>query len=271
MKRFHFPGSADPAVPGTFFYRRARGYLIFALSVLVLLLVWQFLARLIHLEIILPTPDRVVRELGLIVSKRDFLHSLGSTVARGAIGFLVAAGVGFAAGLAVGLSRGVENALKPLITLIQATPVMSVILLALIWFRTGGVPIFVAFLMTFPVITLNVARGVREVDANLLEMSRAYRLPRRIVLTRIYIPSVSPYVISAFSIALGLTWKVIIAAEVLSQPPFGIGTQLQEARVELETARVFAWTAVAVLLAGASDGLFYLLLRLVTGRRKAAV
>ncbi len=75
----------------------------------------------------------------------------------------------------------------------------------------------------------------------------------------------SPFVISAFSIALGLTWKVIIAAEVLSQPPFGIGTQLQEARVELETARVFAWTAVAVILAGLSDGVFYLILRILTG------
>ncbi|WP_455381941.1 ABC transporter permease [Salinispira pacifica] len=261
---------SDRARPEGFFRRRARGYLIFSLSVLVLIAVWQLLAELVRLEIILPTPLSVVRQLGQIVVRPDFLRSVGATVVRGAAGFLVAAAAGFIAGLAVGLSRGVEHALKPLLTLIQATPVMSVILLALIWFRTGGVPVFVAFLMTFPVITLNIARGIREVDPQLVEMGRVYRLPRMVRLRRIYIPSVGPYVLSAFSIALGLTWKVIIAAEVLSQPPFGVGTQLQEARVELETARVFAWTAVAVLLAGASDVLFYLILRASGGGRGRA-
>jgi NitT/TauT family transport system permease protein len=174
------------------------------------------------------------------------------------LGFLLSAAAGFVVGIATGLSRDVESAVKPLLTLIQSTPVMSIILLALIWFQTGGVPIFVSFLMSFPVVALNVCRGVREVSPEILEMARAYRIPWPRILFRIYVPSLGPYIIAAGSIALGLTWRVVIAAEVLSQPVFGIGTQLQQARVELETARMFAWTAVAVLLTGLSDGLFFL-------------
>ncbi|HUX12491.1 MAG TPA: ABC transporter permease subunit [Spirochaetia bacterium] len=267
MIRRLFLGAREAAAPAGFFRRRARGYLLFLVSVFLILLIWQVGAVLVRLAIILPTPYEVLRQLARIVSAPEFLRSVTATILRGAAGFAIAAGAGFVTGLAVGISRGVESFLKPLLTLIQATPVMSVILLALIWFQTGGVPVFVAFLMTFPVITLNVARGVHEVDGNLLEMARMYRLPFSVVLRRIYVPSVSPFVISAFSIALGLTWKVIIAAEVLSQPTFGIGTQLQEARVELETANVFAWTAVAVILAGLSDGVFYLILRVLTGAK----
>ena len=252
------------------FSGRLRGYLIFAGSVLVLVAVWQIAASIVGLDIILPRPASVLRELVLVPSQPGFLQSLEATIARGISGFLLSAAVGFAVGLLTGLSRNAESAFRPVLTLIQSTPVMSVILLALIWFQTGGVPVFVAFLMSFPVIALNVGRGVREVDPQLVEMAKAFKLKGARVLGRLYIPSLSPYLVAAASISVGLTWRVVIAAEVLSQPVFGIGTQLQQARVELETARVFAWTAVAVILTGGSDLLFYLFSRLIKRRRDSS-
>jgi NitT/TauT family transport system permease protein len=47
---------------------------------------------------------------------------------------------------------------------------------------------------------------------------------------------------------MGITWKVIIAAEILSQPRFSIGTNLIIAKIDLETAQVFAWTVVIILI-----------------------
>ena len=252
------------------FSGRLRGYLIFAGSVVVLLVVWQIAASIVGLDIVLPRPISVLRELARVPSQPGFLQSLEATIARGISGFLLSAAAGFAVGLMIGLSRNAESAFKPVLTLIQSTPVMSVILLALIWFQTGGVPVFVAFLMSFPVIALNVGRGVREVDPLLVEMVTAFKLKGTRTLGRLYIPSLSPYLVAAASISVGLTWRVVIAAEVLSQPVYGIGTQLQQARVELETARVFAWTAVAVLLTGSSDLLFYLFARLIRSRRDSS-
>jgi NitT/TauT family transport system permease protein len=77
----------------------------------------------------------------------------------------------------------------------------------------------------------------------------------------VYLPSLFPFLASAGRTALGLTWKVVVAAEVLSIPRLGVGAELQEARIMLETAQVFAWTAVAILLSAVTDILFSLLTR----------
>ena len=52
---------------------------------------------------------------------------------------------------------------------------------------------------------------------------------------------------------IGIAWKVVIAAEVLSQPVHAIGTGLQFSQLNLETAEVMAWTVTAVVLSGLSE------------------
>ncbi|MCR4400246.1 MAG: ABC transporter permease, partial [Syntrophomonadaceae bacterium] len=69
--------------------------------------------------------------------------------------------------------------------------------------------------------------------------------PRR-VLWELYLPSVLPFLMAGASAAMGLTWKVIIAAEILSQPRLAIGTEMQTAKTYLDTVRVFSWTIVII-------------------------
>jgi NitT/TauT family transport system permease protein len=75
-----------------------------------------------------------------------------------------------------------------------------------------------------------------------------YRVKLRRIVFELYIPSILPYLLAGASNAMGITWKVIIAAEILSQPSFAIGTNLMIAKIELETAQVFAWTVVAIII-----------------------
>jgi hypothetical protein len=56
--------------------------------------------------------------------------------------------------------------------------------------------------------------------------------------------------VSGVSAAVGITWKVVIAAEVLAMPIYSVGTKMQNARINLETAEVFAWTFVSIVLSG---------------------
>ncbi|HBT16951.1 MAG TPA: ABC transporter permease, partial [Firmicutes bacterium] len=60
---------------------------------------------------------------------------------------------------------------------------------------------------------------------------------------------------------LGLTWKVMIAAEVFANPKMGIGTQMDTARVFLQTPEVFAWTIVVVTIGLCFDQLLNLIIR----------
>jgi NitT/TauT family transport system permease protein len=152
-----------------------------------------------------------------------------------------------------GLWKPVRYLIGPLVVTAKAAPPISAILLALIWLGSEKAPVLVGFLVAFPIIYTNILAGVDSVDPRLVEMAAMYRIRTRRKVFELYLPSVTPYLLAATSTALGLNLRVVIMAEVLSQPPVSMGTSLQSARVFLNTAGVFAWTVVAVALAAIFD------------------
>ena len=93
-------------------------------------------------------------------------------------------------------------------------------------------------------------------DRSLLEMAQVFRVPFPRVLRSIYVPQVLPYFRAAADTALGLSWKAGTAAEVIGLCSGTIGERLYTAKVYFQTADLFAWTAVIVLLSVLFEGLF---------------
>jgi NitT/TauT family transport system permease protein len=81
-----------------------------------------------------------------------------------------------------------------------------------------------------------------------IEMARIYNSQKVKIIKDIYFPSIMSFLIAALTTAVGIGWKAVIAAEVLSQPDFAIGTNLQLSKIYLQTERVLAWTLVAIVL-----------------------
>lgn len=244
---------------------RCKRYLYSALGIILLLGVWKLVSVIINSEIILPAPEAALLKTLRFFIDFSFYRAFGITLLRGVAGFAISCAAGGIVGIAAGSWPRFHYLIRPFLSTIKATPVMSVILIALIWFTTGTVPIFSAFLMAFPIITGNIVQGIREVDSDLLKMARVFNVPRGRVLTGLKIPSVFPFFLSGASTALGITWKVVIAAEVLAQPLNALGTGLYEAKLRLETAEVFAWTIVAIAVSAASEALFH---AVITGLRR---
>jgi NitT/TauT family transport system permease protein len=190
-----------------------------------------------------------------------FLLALGNSFLRVTLGILVAAPLGLAAGIAAGLNRRAGALLKPLFQVISATPVMSVILIAFLWFGQERTPVFTAFLMVFPVMAANTIAGVRAVDGRLVELFAVYRLSRRERILSLYLPAIAPFVLGGLRSGLSLCWKVVVASEVLIQPRRALGTGMQNAKAQLETAELFAWTAATVCAAAFSSFLLNLVVK----------
>jgi NitT/TauT family transport system permease protein len=225
-----------------------KNSLLTTASMLVLVLVWKLLALYWHQEIIMPSPEVTVVRLWTVLHSASFWPSVGLTIGRGLLGFFISCGLGLLLGFMAGFSAPIYWLLQPWVTVIRTIPVMSVIILAIIWFQSDIVPIFVTFLMIFPIIYGNVVAGIKNTDKQLLEMARMYRVKTRRIVFELYIPSILPYLLAGASNAMGITWKVIIAAEILSQPLYGIGTKLMIAKIDLETAQVLAWTVVTIII-----------------------
>jgi NitT/TauT family transport system permease protein len=225
-------------------------------SSLALVGIWK-LASVGQSELVLPPPERVAEAFAAIVARPGFWLAIGESALRCLLGFTYAAISGLALGLAAGSFPLAGAALRPPLSFAKSMPVIALILILSLSFESGQVPIVSSFLMCLPVFALAVEAGVKSMDQELVEMARLFGVPGAMRLTGLYLPAIAPYFASACETSIGLSWKVVVAAEVLSQPARAIGSALQEAKVYLESAEVFAWALAALALSGGFDLAFH--------------
>lgn len=209
---------------------------------------WWIAAATVNQALLIPTPWQVLQTLGTLMSSALFWKSVGVSLLRILMGFLAALVAGTVLAVLTTRFRVVRALFSPLLHIVRAAPVASFIILTLVWIVTDMVPVFISFLMVLPIVWVNVEEGLRRVDPQLKEVAAVYRFGWWKTLTKLTIPSVMPFFLTACVNGLGFAWKSGIAAEVICRPALSIGRQLQGARLTLETPEVFAWTAVVVVL-----------------------
>lgn len=212
------------------------------------ILIWEIFSLIINQEIYLPSPYSTFKSLyNLMLDKETYLTIFFSTY-RTLSGFLLSCFFGIILGYFCGIYKLMYEFFNPLITIMRTVPVMSIIIIALMWFKDNNVPIFVAFLMCFPIIWTNIVEGIKNTDYKLLQMCKVYNIKKTRVLRSVYFYSSLPYIKASFISALGIGWKVTSAAEVLSLPQYSIGRFLYDSKVYLEIPDLFAWTIIIVFL-----------------------
>lgn len=230
------------------------------------LLMWQLSAMLINRQLFVPSPYSTLKALYLLIIDSDFWMIITMSIYRVLMGFIIAVIVGCITGILSGINQVTYQLLHPLIVAIKSTPVLSFIIIALLWFGSSNVPIFICFLMCYPLIWTSVVEGIRQVDKQLLQMADTYEVKRKYIIRDIYIPTIFPYLITGVLSGLGLGWKVTVAAEVLSHPRYAIGAKLHDAKIYLESDRLFAWTIVVIALSMFFELLIEAIIRKLSGK-----
>lgn len=220
----------------------------FFISVIILLILWQIIAMVINWETIFPTPLSTGKEILRIIADKKFFLIIFKSIYRCFFSFFISAFFGIFLGTLSGRFSKIEYLLEPLVTAIRALPTVAIILVSLVWLSNDMVPVFVGFLVSFPIVYSTALNGYRAVDKNLIEMGKLYKLGRGKMIKEIYMPSIIPFINSSIILGVGLNLKVIIAAEVISQPGFGIGTSLQIERFSINVAGLFAWGAIVIFI-----------------------
>ncbi len=230
------------------------------LTVLFWLAVWQAASMIVNQPLFMPSPAETFVSLGALIVTDIFWLSVAFTLYRVVVGVIVSLMLGILLAFAASHSAFVEQLLRPVVAAAKATPVMSVIVLALVWFTSSFVPIFACILLCFPIFYTNTLAGLRSVDSQLLEMAAVFRVKRSRVITGVIVPTIIPHVYSALAMCLGFSWKSVVAAEVLSSPRYALGYRLYETKLYLNTPELFAWTlAIVVISLIVEKGLKHLL------------
>lgn len=217
-------------------------------SIVMMLALWQIAALYFNSALIVPQPRETIITVFELITNGDFIRVAGTTLLRGLLGFFISAVLGVAIGIIAGINKSFNTFITPVLVTIRSVPVISLLLLALIWFSPGFVPVFIAMLTMFPFICTNVTDGIKNVDPNLIQMATFYRVKKKQILYGVYIPSIMPFIISGASSAMGIGWRAIIIGEVLSQPRYGIGTNMKTAQTFLNVEAVIAWTLIAIVI-----------------------
>jgi len=231
-------------------------------AVILLFVVWKVISLMTSSEQLVPSPEKTILAVIDVVSRENFWPSILTTIGRGLIGFLISMIFALLLGIPAGINSTFRLFINPLLITFRSTPVISLILLAIIWLGNEWVPVFIAVLTMFPIICTNIIDGIRNVDKDLIEMSKTYQVKTKRIISEVYLPSITPFLTSGISSALGFGWRAIIIGEVLAQPGFGVGTQMQNAQIFLQVSELIAWTLIAIFV----SSLFEYFIRLAERR-----
>lgn len=216
------------------------------LSVLTLSVAWQILSLLIGYPAIFPTLPALILNVQKLFISVNFYEVLFATIVRGLVGCLISFVIAFLLATIATFSNFWKNFFHPVIIVIRSIPVISLVLIALLWFAPDGLPVFIALFTMLPILYQNILNGLESTDTKYIEMARIFGKTKTEIFKYIYLPSSEKLIFSGLSVAMGFGWRAIIIGEALAQPELGIGSSMKQAQTFINVSELIAWTVVAI-------------------------
>lgn len=235
--------------------------------IIVWLVIWQVLASIINNSLVITTPLLTLKALYKLIVVGSFWVSVWGSVSHIMLGF------GFAFITAILLSMlsyffsFFKKFVTPPLTLFKSVPVASFTILLLISLSNkSNVSTIISFIMALPVMYAHLLAGLESIDKKNLEMARIFDVPAVKRFKYIYLHGLLPYVSTSSVLALGLSWKAGVAAELIALAQNTIGNELYYAKLYLLMDYVFAWTIVVVAISVLLEKLIVYLIMLLKSR-----
>ena len=190
---------------------------------------------------LLPSPLNVLQEMWTIFRAGDFWLNVFATLSHLAIGFVLAFAIGTAIGIAMGRSPYWDGFFRDYVMLTLTTPGLVFALICVMIFGLAGIgPIVAIVLTSFPHVTVNVEEGVRAIPRELVDMARAYGVPRTTVIRNIVLPAVAPFLFTAVRYGFAIAWKITALTELFGGAD-GVGIQIRVEFQFFDIGGVLAW------------------------------
>lgn len=199
------------------------------MAIFVFLVVWQFGALIDDwtgydmLGIgLVPPPVDVLITWADVIPNLGYWQSWVSSFQRVLAGFLVAMIVGIPFGLMLAVNKYFRGIFFPPFEILRPIPPLAWVPASLIFWPTNEMSIaFVTFLGAFFTIVINVLGGARAIDVRYLRAAQSMGASQWHLFYRIILPGTLPSIFTGAAVGMGITWEVVLAAEMIS----GGGTQ----------------------------------------------
>lgn len=224
-----------------------RRYGLAILAHVAVIVIWYLFIVYRHVpSFIMPTPAATIATLG--GANYGWINNTLITASEIFGGYFLAVFVGVTFAIVFSWSSMAEEAVMPLLVSLNMIPKVALGPLFIVWFSYGIVPnMIIAFSISFFPILLNTARGLHEVEPELLELVRSLRSSKWQTFVKIQLPSALPYIFSGMKVGAILAVAGAIVGEFLGSSR-GLGYLMLQVQVTLDTAAMFMAVILITLL-----------------------
>jgi NitT/TauT family transport system permease protein len=228
---------------------------------LVVLLVWEAVARLAGLSpIIIAPPSAVFLQIVSTFLGEDtvpgFYLNAAITIGEVIAAYLITMIVGVLLGLVFASSKIVGDAFEPLLLVLYAIPKIILYPLLILILGIGVLPnIAFGVLLGVFVVIFNTSAGLRQIEPNYLRLARSLGYGRRAIFFKVVLPAAAPTIVAGLRLGFGYTIIGVITAELLVVS-LGLGSLIDYATVNYLTASLYALVLITLALGVAGNSLF---------------
>jgi NitT/TauT family transport system permease protein len=229
-------------------------YALAVLAHIALVLAWYLFVKLGDVpKFVMPSPVETLN--ALLQPNYDWWRNITITGTEIFAGYFLALGAGVALALVFTWSKTLEAFFMPLLVSLNMIPKVALGPLIIVWFKYGVFPnTMMAFsICVFPIL-LTTARGLREIEPDLLDLVRSLKGSRWQLFTKIQLPGALPYIFAGMKVAAILAVAGAIVGEFLGSDK-GLGYLMLQVQVTLDTPAMFAAVILITLLGMALYGL----------------
>ena len=240
----------------------ARRYALAIAAHLALIAAWYLFVKLGNVpKFVMPSPEATLD--ALLQPNYSWWTNISVTATEIFGGYFLALVAGVALALLFSWSKALESFFMPLLVSLNMIPKVALGPLIIVWFKYGVFPntIMAFSICVFPIL-LTTARGLREVEPELLDLVHALRGSRWQLFTKIQLPGALPYIFSGMKVAAILAVAGAIVGEFLGSDR-GLGYLMLQVQVTLDTPAMFMAVILITLLGMLLYGLVLVLERLL--------
>lgn len=199
--------------------------ILFFLLLAALLLVWELGVQLKVFSPVMPSASRTIADFWTWIidpfydngpnDKGIGLHLLAS-LQRVALGFFIGSAIAIPLGIAIGLSEVVSKAVDPFIQLLRPVSPLAWLPLGLAILKSSeATALFVIAITSISPTLINTKFGVSNVSRDYLNVAQTLGASRWRTIAKVILPAAAPQIVAGLRISIGISWLVIVAAEMI--------------------------------------------------------
>ncbi|MBE7083348.1 MAG: ABC transporter permease subunit [Clostridiales bacterium] len=217
------------------------------ITVVTLILVWAVSSAVIDSEYILPSVKVTAEKFFALFTAKDFYTAFLSTLFRSLVAFVFSFSIGFILAFVSVKIKFARKVIFPIISVMRALPTIAIVLLLLFWTNSKVAPIIVTLIVVLPTSYTHIESALFALDKTVTEAGRVDGADEKQIFLMVELPQITPSVYSGVGSGISLNFKLMVAAEVISQTAYSLGYLLNTSKVYFEIAQMLALVVVSVI------------------------